>query len=248
MCYSPEASFVVGGAAAVTGGYCLWAAWRKDRRTLPLAAIPALLGLQQVSEGFVWLALEAGDPDRARQPALLFLFFALAFWPFWFPFVAALGATTPARQRVLGALALVSTGWFWVLYYPILADPDGRLNVSVMHHSVRYAFDLPVDEYVPRAAVRLGYFLSLVVPMILGPRLLGPLPGLVLAGSAVVAGAVYEYAFASVWCFFAAVLGLWLSVVFYRLPPRGPLPASPPAHSTGIDTPTPAGYRPLASD
>jgi hypothetical protein len=61
-----------------------------------------------------------------------------------------------------------------------------------------------------------------------------------------VAAAVYEYAFASVWSFFAAVRGLWLGVVFHRLPARSGV-AAPSAHSTGIDTLLGAGYRPAAA-
>ncbi|MDB5309924.1 MAG: hypothetical protein JWO38_4126 [Gemmataceae bacterium] len=222
MCFSPEASFAVGGALVPVGGYCLWAAWRKARRLLPLAVVPVLLAAQQISEGFVWLALGAGDTAGARPPALVFLFFAFAFWPFWFPFVAAVGETRPAHRRRLLVVAALTSGWFWVLFYPLLTDPAGRLTPIITHHSIRYATTLQVDEYVPRVVVRVAYLLSIAAPLLLGPRLVGPLPGLLMAGSAAVTAAVFEYAFASVWCFFAALLGLGLCSLFYRLPDRKP--------------------------
>lgn len=223
MCFSPEASFALGGALFPVGGYCVRAACLKDRRFLPLAVVPVLLGLQQVSEGFVWRALDAGDPGRARAAGLGFLFFALAVWPFWFALVAALGETRPTRRRWLAVLAVLTSGWFWLLFYPLLADP-GRVTPSIHHHSIRYDYALPVDQYVPRTVVRVAYLLSIVVPLVFGPRLLGYVPGLLLAAGAGATAAVFEYAFASVWCFYAAVVGLGLGYIFYTLPSR---PATP---------------------
>ena len=223
MCFSPEASFAAGGALVPVGVYCLRAAWKKSPRLLPLAAVPVLLAVQQVSEGCVWIALLRDDPDAVRLPALVFLFFAFAFWPFWFPVVAAAGETRPARRLWLAGFAILASGWFWVLYYPVLVDPADRLTVSVAHHSIRYSTSLPVDGGVSRTVVRVFYLLSMAVPLTIGPKLVGPLPGLLLAASAAVAAVVFEYAFASVWCFFAAVLGLSISWVFYRMPGREPV-------------------------
>jgi hypothetical protein len=62
------------------------------------------------------------------------------------------------------------------------------------------------------------YFLSVALPPALGSENWGRIPGLVLGGSALAAWWFYDYAFVSVWCFFAAVLASYLCVVFYRLP------------------------------
>jgi hypothetical protein len=218
MCFSPEASFAVAGALVPIGGYCVRAAWRKDRRLLPLSFTPLLFVGQQAAEGVVWLALDRGDAAAVRSGSLAFLFFALALWPFWFPLLAAAGEARPARRRWLAGLAALASGWFWLLFYPLLTDP-AALHTSVAHHSVRYELALPVDEYLPRNAVRVVYLLSMVVPMLAGPRVFGVAPGLVLAASAGVAAGVYAHAFASVWCFFAAVLSGWLAWFFWRLTP-----------------------------
>ena len=66
MCFSPEVSFAVGGALIPAGAYCLRATWSVAPRLLPLAAMPALYGVQQAAEGFVWLGLEDDDPVRVR--------------------------------------------------------------------------------------------------------------------------------------------------------------------------------------
>ena len=227
MCYSAAASFTVGGTLVPVGAYCLWAAWAKNRRMLPLAAIPVLLAVQQVSEGFVWHALEARDEAAARSWSLIFLFFALAFWPFWSPLQAAVSESRPQRRAWLTALAVATTGWFWVLFEPLLVGPETRLTPMVMHHSIRYEFTLPIDDYVSRNVVRVAYLLSIVAPLVVGPRLFGVLPGLLLGAAAVVTAIVFAYAFASVWCFFAAVISLGLGYIFYRLPTQGLTPVGP---------------------
>jgi uncharacterized membrane protein len=56
--------------------------------------------------------------------------------------------------------------------------------------------------------------------MALSSQSFGRIPGLALGVSAIVAALLFNYAFVSVWCFFAAVLSIYCCVFFYRLPPR----------------------------
>src|SRR5262249_39162470 len=86
MCFSPEASFLAGAALLPAGCYCVQSAFRKDLRYLPLAVVPVAFGVQQWSEGVVWLGLQGNDPTLITQASVFFLFFAVAFWPFWIPF------------------------------------------------------------------------------------------------------------------------------------------------------------------
>lgn len=225
MCFSPEASFAVGAALVPAGAYCLRAAWARGRRLLPVAVVPLGFAAQQAAEGFVWLGLAAGDPARTRPAAFAFLFFALAFWPVWVPLAAAVAERRPASRRLLAAWTVLASAWFWVLYYPLLADPS-LLTVDVSHHSVRYAYpDLPVRRYVPRPVLQLLYFLTVAVPMLVESGRGGRVPGGLLAATVAAAAVLYDHAFVSVWCFFAAALSAYLCVVFARLPG----PVSPPA-------------------
>ncbi len=218
MCFSPEASFAVGGALIPAAGYCLRAAWLKNPRLIPIALMPLAFAVQQIAEGVVWLGLHAGDPAQIRAGALAFLFFALAFWPFWLPFIAAVNETRPGPRRFFVALTVLSSGWFWAFYLPLLIGPDSLLSVRVVHHSILYSYsDAPLPRNVPQSVLRLLYSMSVVVPLVFGPKTLGRLPGLTLLSALLVAVTVYEYAFVSVWCFFAAVLTLSLCAFFYRM-------------------------------
>jgi hypothetical protein len=227
MCFSAEASFATGAALLPVGAYCVWRAARNEPRFLPLALVPIAFGLQQVAEGFVWLGLHHGDPVLVSRSAVVFLFFALPFWPLWLP----LSLLPPEGRRparvFLAALVLVSPVWLW-LYAPLATDPGRWLSTEVVHHSIAYQFSsLPAFQLAPRALWRVAYLASICGPLLVaspgsGGGLLRAVGGGVVAALFVVTYLIYWYAFTSVWCFFAALLSLLLALAFARLPPRAP--------------------------
>lgn len=218
MCFSPEASFAAGGVLIPAGAYCLHAARRVAPRLLPLAAMPVFYGLQQLAEGFVWLGLGSGDPDRVRAAARVYLFFAVAFWPFWNALSAVVAENRPARRRWLWGFTLLGTVWFWVAYYPLFGSGEYPLHIDVVHHSIRYdAPDLPAVRSLSLPALYALYLLNGAGPLVWGSCRPGRVVGWMLIGSAVVAAALFEYAFISVWCLLSAVLAGYLCVAFRRL-------------------------------
>jgi len=219
MCFSAEASFAVGAGLIPAGAYCIYSAWRKRPSYLTLAVVPLFFGIQQISEGFVWEGLEHRDETLVRQASLVFLFFALALWPFWFSFLGAHTETDRPRRRLFIALAAVSTFWFWVLYLPLVVDAESYLSTYIVHHSIQYdIFRLPVYKYISVWPLRVFYFLCVAIPMAAGSSGIGHRPGLVFAATALVVGIFYGYAFVSVWCFFAALMTFYLIWVFHSMP------------------------------
>src|SRR5205823_1322981 len=95
------------------GAYCLWAAALKKPSYLGLAVVPLMFGIQQISEGFVWQALNHDNVEQTRSASLVFLFFALAFWPWWFPVLTALMEPQPKRKWIFVVLSVLATCWFW---------------------------------------------------------------------------------------------------------------------------------------
>jgi hypothetical protein len=233
MCFSADASFAAGAALIPAGAYCVAAALKKRPRLLPLALVPIFFGIQQISEGFVWQGLHHNDAALVRSASLVFLFFALAFWPFWFPFMSALTETHPRKRLVFRILAVISAGWFLVLYLPITTGPESLLATRIDHHSVQYDYGgLAVYQYVPRPLLRILYFLCVALPMAFSSESLGKVPGIFFAASAVVAAAVFSYAFVSVWCFFAAILSAYLCWMFFTLPVQREMMIEVPSRST----------------
>lgn len=222
MCFSAQASFTVGGALVPAGLYCIWSAWCKKPAYLGLAVVPLVFGVQQIGEGFVWTGIAAENQVQIRLASLFFLFFALAFWPFWFPVQTTIMEPIPKRRWIFAGISLLAVSWFWILYWPLVVDPS-MLETRVEHHSIRYVYDgLAIYQYIDKTPLRVLYLLSVAIPPMFSSESWGRIPGLVLGASALLAATIYHYAFVSVWCFFAAVLAIYLCVVFYRLPDAKP--------------------------
>jgi hypothetical protein len=219
VCFSAEASFAVGILLIPAGGYCVWSAWRKRIASLGLAVIPLFFGIQQISEGFVWLGVTPeNDPHQSQTASLVYLFFALAFWPFWFPVFATMMEAQPARRRILVIVSLLSVAWFWLLFYPLLVDPE-LFTTQQVHHSINYDIEkLPIYRYVSIGLLRVLYVLALAAPFLIGSEQWGTFPLVMLGLTVLIAIILFNHAFVSVWCFFAAVLALYVCLVFYRLP------------------------------
>jgi hypothetical protein len=238
MCLSAPASFGLGAALLPAGAYCVRAAVRKDRRYLPLALAPLLFGVQQGCEGLVWMARDRDDVKLARAAALGFLFFALSFWPFWLPLSAWCLEKRPGMRPGLAVVTLLGLAWSGVLYVPLLVHPE-RLGIEVVHHSIQYEYgSLPVFQVASAEVLRVAYLLLVVLPLIACPDRRVKWFGILLAAAAVVSQLVFVYAFASVWCFFAAVLAVYLCLVFWQLPPGQSEPARAAPHDSGSGSST----------
>src|SRR6187402_1838956 len=85
MCFSATASFGAAAVLGVVGGVAVTKAKTSPQKTF--AAIPLIFAVQQLSEGLLWLSLK-NDSLASSQSLLtyIFLFFAMAIWPFWIPF------------------------------------------------------------------------------------------------------------------------------------------------------------------
>jgi hypothetical protein len=219
MCFSAEASFGAATGLIPAGAYCLQAAARKNPRLLPIAALPLVFGLQQASEGFVWVGLHHDDPQLTRLASLAFLFPALALWPFWVPFMMWFKEDRPIRRRFLLGLTAASTVWFFVFYVPLVTGPAEMLSTEIVHHSIAYKYpDLPLFQLVPPQVPNIFYGLTVVLPLVLSSDRRSVVPGLAVAVTAILCFVLFQYTFVSVWCFFAAILAAYLVWVFWTLP------------------------------
>ncbi len=226
MCFSPEASFAAGTALLPAGIYCTQAAARKDSRFVLLGLVPIAFGIQQISEGFVWLGLNEDNAELVQRSSVIFLFFAIAFWPCWIPLSLAVAESRRRQRMVLAVLAVVGLAWLW-LYLPVAADPPRWLTTEVVRHSIRYNVgEVPALALAPRAIWRLGYVLIISVPLAMGRfdpggnRWANLSGGVLVAVLFLISFGLYWHTFLSVWCFFASVLSLLLCGAFYRLPVR----------------------------
>jgi len=210
MCFSSSASFVLAAALLPLGvasvRYC-----REQQRSelLPLAVTPLLFSVQQALEGVVWLGLAPGGSDRlVHAAALSYLFFAYAFWLVWFPWcVLQLNrqAPPPLRRRILVGLLMLGLLIGAVLWWPLLLDAS-RLQPAVVNGFLDYRTTSLVDRWINLGVGSTAYGVVVIVPLMLSAsgRLRGFGAGIL--ATFLVSHLVSGHAFASVWCFFSALL------------------------------------------
>jgi hypothetical protein len=207
MCFSATASFTTSALLLPVGIFTLSRGPAAQRHYLALAAFPLLFGIQQLWEGLLWLGLTGHASIDVHSAALGFLFFVYLVWPPLVPLAAALIEPQPGRKRLFGAMAILGLLLGASLLVPLGTHP-GWLDVTVAGNSIHYGiltlYDGRVDILVPRL---------LYAALILLPMLLASLPGLrrfgmLLLASLLVSALFYQFAFISVWCFFAALLSL----------------------------------------
>ena len=210
MCFSATASFSVSAVLLGGGIYTTVRSAKYDRSMLLFAAYPLAFGIQQAMEGFVWLRLEA--QATSNNAALGFLFFSHFFWLAWVPLSAWWLETmrgTPGRSQILAAFALTGLLAGILLYVPLwqhtLFAP--QVEAGNICYNTTVVFDAIFPEFVTRiiyAAIVLG---SLLLSSVRAAQLLGAL----LSFSAATAMMGYpKESFISVWCFFAAVISLYI--------------------------------------
>lgn len=221
MCFSAEASFVTAVLLAPAGAYCARIAWKLRRDQFALAITPFIFGIQQFCEGLVWLGLRNGDVDLTHGGAIVFLFFALAFWPGWIPFAAWRIEQRRKLRRGFAIVAIAGFGLGVAAWLPLGIRPEEWLSVGVAGHSIRYEFEsLIAFQWFPRVAWQIAYVVVVSVPLIVAENAALRAFGFAVLVSAIVTHVAFSNAFVSIWCAFAAVLSAWLCATFWKIRER----------------------------
>lgn len=209
MCFSATASFSAAGILIPAGIYCLRESNRIDKRYWAIAILPLMFGLQQLLEGSVWLALLQGEAAVAHRFALGFLLISHVFWLGWIAYSSYLTESSARLRRIFLLIAVSGVLFGASMYVPLLFKP-GWLSVSIVKHAIDYDFVFMHDAYVSQKILTVFYAGVILVPLALSSdryhRMLG---GLVLF-SGLVSWAFYDWALVSVWCYFAAIISLYI--------------------------------------
>lgn len=211
MCFSASASFITAGLLIPTGIISIYRALKARPNYLMLALIPIFFGLQQISEGIVWLTLEHQNLAFAHIAAMFFLFFAIWVWPSYFAFSIFLTEKSTWKRYVLLSLSILGIIFGALLYLPIL---QGKipLNLSLQTHAICYDIDIYTKVLQGYSLIYLA--LILTSTLISSHKLLQFLGSLILL-SFVASYVWFSYAFTSVWCFFAALLSALILAIIY---------------------------------
>lgn len=164
MCFSTSASFIAGGCLSIIGIASLKKAHNRDKF---IAAIPFIFGVQQILEGFQWMALNT--QQVAMIPLYAYLFFASVFWPTYIPLTVLL--LDKLRQKI--------TRWFltidgYLSFYNLWMLSTKPTTAQIINHSIQYICGITTTSYSWLSGVYMlvtcGPFLISSNPML---RLLG---------------------------------------------------------------------------
>ena len=196
MCFSATASFTAGTVLLGLGALTLKSASRP--RELPLAAIPLLFAIQQLSEGVIWLTFQHEAPFLNAVMTYAYSFFSHVLWPVYVPVAVFLIEPVGWPREALRALVVVGVAVSGFLLYVLLAYPVVSLPTS---QHIEY-----LSPHLYAGVVMTSYLFSTAIsPMLSTYRMVKVFGYLALLSFAAV---YYFYAtwFISIWCFFAALL------------------------------------------
>jgi hypothetical protein len=212
ICFSATASFGAGVALLAIGAITV----RRIRewREAPYAAIPLIFGLQQLIEGSLWLSLPA-QMTTADMLTIIYLLFSNVLWPIYLP-VAIWLLEPSSRRRQTIAWTVLGGGAVGVFFLTaIIANP-----VASAIKGLHIDYDIPHDH--DAVAVTIYAAATCLAPLLSTHRMVR-LFGVVLTISMVVAAVIYLTWFASIWCFFAALVSAIVFLHFrYRAAPIDP--------------------------
>jgi hypothetical protein len=198
MCFSAQASF---GASAVLGIMGMYAARKAKPRESFLAVVPLLFGVQQFFEGVVWITYANPALHLTTMIATYgFCFFAFFFWPIWVPVTVLKMETNPRKIPFLYVLLGLGSLTASILAFTTIKNGITPI-VSCSH--IQYDIFLPGLLGTFGAAV---YCMATILPLFISSKKWLPLFGVCTLGSVGITWYFYTTYFASVWCFFAAVL------------------------------------------
>ena len=210
MCFSASASFGAGVVLSVIGVASIKKA-RTSNEVL-FAGIPLIFAIQQITEGFLWLALtHQAFSGLQTLTTYLFLFFAQVVWPIWVPFsIFKLNKEENFNktQKVLIGIGLLVSLY---LGYCLLSF---NVQAKVIGYHISYAQDYPslLGKYSG-----LFYVIATIIPPFISKVRKMRLLGISILLSYIITTIFYEDYIVSVWCFFASIISIVVLFIMHHL-------------------------------
>lgn len=204
MCFSASVSF---GASLILAGTGIYTIKKTESsKILAFAGIPLLFGLQQFSEGILWLSIDNPELDFWRNSSIyLYIIIAQVIYPLWIPLAIWLMEPDKGRKKILSYFIFL--GGFlsiYILYCTMAYDVSAVIDGKHVHYQLDF----------PNLALRRSLiFLTSVVPPFISSLRAMKLLGASLLISLIIAIVFFLYYIISLWCFFAAILSLIILLI-----------------------------------
>ena len=199
MCFSPEASFA-GGVIISSIGVATVRKVHK-RSQIIFACIPLFFGIQQITEGIVWLTIPLPEYFIIQKlSTYVFLIMAVVIWPVMIPLSVLHMDQDKKRTRVLRILLIA--GIALSIYY-IFCLTNFSVNPKIMKYHIQYNTDFPESISLPIFAT---YLIVTLTPLFVSSIKRTHLMGFLMFISCCITAIFFTQYLTSVWCFFAALI------------------------------------------
>ena len=199
MCFSASASFGAGIILAIIGVATIKK--REQPSQIYFSTIPFLFCIQQVLEGFLWLALQDRFYSSIEKPAIyIFLFFAQVVWPLWLPFAIFKLEREELRRKILLFPLVFGTLVSFYLAYCLLYY---NVEAKIVGYHISYQQDYPIrfDGYGDYL-----YIVATIFPPLISSIKRMWILGMIIFASYIITMLYYVDSIISVWCFFASAI------------------------------------------
>jgi hypothetical protein len=120
--------------------------------------------------------------------------------------------TVPWRRRLFRAIAAVGLLFGALMFVPLLFHSDW-MQAVIVRHSIQYELRFITEGYVSDRLLAAIYGGVILLPLLLASDRYHKTLGVMVLVSGLVTLALYDWAFMSVWCYFAAILSLYIFFV-----------------------------------
>jgi hypothetical protein len=202
MCFSASASFTAAAVLLLCGIAALIKAKKNQQY---FAAIPLLFAVQQFIEGTIWQSITAGT--SAQLATYAYLTFVYVVWPNWVPFSINAMSSTASEKRALFLPMIAGIAIsILAISYLVVTTPVAAATCN----NITYVADVPKWLWLPGSAL---YLFATIAPFFICKIKHLWLMGVGLAISYAATAIFYHAAILSVWCFFAAVLSVFVFII-----------------------------------
>ncbi len=208
MCFSATASFIASGVIGSIGVATLRHV--REPRALLFASVPMLFAVHQFTEGWVWLGLDGRIGKLALDHvAFLFMLYAQGILPLLMPAAVALMEPPGWRRGViLGLTAIGALVCVW--------DVTGLIFLPsrcfIDQNSIAYRNHMTGNFWISCL-----YILATCGALLLSTHRVVNWYGALNVVALTITEIVKQYAFASVWCFYAAIMSVMIYWQFRQL-------------------------------
>jgi hypothetical protein len=206
MCFSAGASFASGIVISAIGVASVKEVNKPSQRVF--AIIPLLFGIQQLAEGCLWITLSRTDFVIVKKiSTYVFLITAQVLWSWVIPLSVLLMEEEPRRRKILRVMLVIGVALsMYYAFYLFFHKVTSQILDCHILYTTESPESLALLTFILYLAVTVAsFFVSSIRRMYL--------LGIIMALSCLMAAVIYKLYLTSVWCFFAAIISIFIYLI-----------------------------------